>query len=73
VRRREFIAVLAGKAVLGSHAALSQQPARLPRLAIASPISQTYPTFFEELARLGYEAPWSCQFAPSRSGVEGSG
>ena len=35
--------------------ALSQQPARLPRLAIVNPISQTYPSFFEELARLGYE------------------
>jgi hypothetical protein len=42
---------------------VSQQPARLPRLAIVNPIARTeemsrlatYRSFFEELARLGYE------------------
>ena len=54
-RRRGVMAWVAAAAVLGSQAVLSQQPARLPRLAIVNPISQTYPSFFEELARLGYE------------------
>jgi len=49
------MAWVAAAGVLGSQAALSQQPARLPRLAIVSPISQAYPSFFDELGRLGYE------------------
>ena len=55
-RRRGVMAWVAAAAVLGSQAALWQQPARLPRLAIVNPISQAYPSFFDELARrLGYE------------------
>jgi putative tryptophan/tyrosine transport system substrate-binding protein len=65
MQRRAFIAGLGGTAMVWPLAAHSQQPAKMKRLAIASPShkigdmgvngTRFYRMFFEELSRLGYD------------------
>lgn len=58
MRRREFITLLGGSAVMWPLAARAQQPAKLPRVGILSPAASetaaTLTAFREEIRDLGY-------------------